>query len=110
MIFAEQLRNKAEWLNEQRAATNDEKAEKIDFWTAQRVQLCLYVEAHDQAATKFVSNTKKEASTVVKRKRDKTTMLRKSETICENPASNPDHNLRRSRRKRVRVEAHEKMK
>ncbi|KAG7375138.1 hypothetical protein PHYPSEUDO_003282, partial [Phytophthora pseudosyringae] len=34
LSFAEQLRAKAEWLNEQRAANDDEKAGVADLWTA----------------------------------------------------------------------------
>ncbi|KAF1785427.1 hypothetical protein GQ600_3344 [Phytophthora cactorum] len=109
LSFAEQLRAKAKWLNEQRAANDDEKAGDSESWTAQRVQLCLYVEAHDGAATGSVSSKKKAPSPAAKRKRDKPTTptpaKKKEEKPQEESAKDQDQSLRRSQRKRQRPAA-----
>ncbi|ETN09140.1 hypothetical protein PPTG_11172 [Phytophthora nicotianae INRA-310] len=109
LSFAEQLRAKAKWLNEQRAANDDEKAGNAESWTAQRVQLCLYAEAHDGAATGSVHSKMKATSPATKRKRDKSvtppSAKKKNEKPQEEPAKDQDQSLRRSQRKRQRPSA-----
>ncbi|POM58444.1 Hypothetical protein PHPALM_36906 [Phytophthora palmivora] len=104
LSFAEQLRAKAQWLNEQRAANDDKKAGDTDLWTAQRVQLCLYAKAHDGTAT--VSSKKKTTSPTTKRKRDKpatsSPTKKTKEVMQEESVEDRDQPLRRSQRKRQR--------
>ncbi|KAI9921297.1 hypothetical protein PsorP6_001129 [Peronosclerospora sorghi] len=66
--FTKELRAKAKWLNEQRAAKENGQAGATEWWTAQRVQLCLYAEAHDKAVTASDSNGKKKTAASSKRK------------------------------------------
>ncbi|CAI5714146.1 unnamed protein product [Peronospora destructor] len=97
LSFAEALRAKARWLNEQRAANGDEIAGAIELWTAQRVQLCLYTEAHDGVSTSTIKKTKR------KRCDDVTTLPlaeKKVGKVQEEDAK--DQSLRRSQRKRQR--------
>ncbi|KAG2776709.1 hypothetical protein JG687_00013435 [Phytophthora cactorum] len=109
LSFAEQLHAKAKWLNEQRAANDDEKAGDTESWTAQHVQLCLYVEAHDGAAAGSVSSKKKAPSPAAKRKRERPTTptpaKKKEEKPQEESAKDQDQSLRRSQRKRQRPAA-----
>ena len=97
--FAEVLRAKARWLNDQRAANDDEIARASELWTAQRVQLCLYAEAHDGIST---CTTKKMAA---KRKRGNVVTAlplaeKKVKKVQEEDVN--DQSLRRSQRKRQR--------
>ncbi|KAK1934533.1 hypothetical protein P3T76_011142 [Phytophthora citrophthora] len=108
LSFAEQLRAKAKWLNDQRAANDDEKAGDADLWTAQRVQLCLYVDAHDGAATAATSSKKKTVPPAAKRKRGNPSSppaKKKQEKVQEEAAKDSEQPLRRSQRKRQRPEA-----
>ncbi|KAL4110110.1 hypothetical protein PRIC1_001803 [Phytophthora ramorum] len=101
LSFAEQLRTKAEWLNEQRVANDDEQAGSTDVWTAQRVQLCLYAEAHDGASS--TSGSKKtKVSPAAKRKREKapTPPSAKKKKAKEKGTGDQDQPLRRSQRNR----------
>lgn len=108
LSFAEQLRAKAKWLNEQRPANDGEEA-GASAWTAQRVQLCLYAEAHDGAAATPVNKKTKAASPAAKRKREKTpstattppSAKKKKENKAEEESTeDQDRPLRRSQRKR----------
>jgi hypothetical protein len=108
LSFAEQLRAKAQWLNDQRAAKDDGKAGATEVWTAQRVQLCLYAEAHDGAATASASSGKEEK----KKKRAKTASpaaKRKAPPAADKQEKkleeDRDQPLRRSHRKRQRPAA-----
>ncbi|KAG6621880.1 uncharacterized protein IUM83_07441 [Phytophthora cinnamomi] len=101
LSFSAQLRTKAEWLNEQRAANDDEQP----VWTAQRVQLSLYAEAHGGAAAAPVNKKTKATSPAAKRKREKTTTppsakKKKEEKAQQESAEGQDQPLRRSQRKR----------
>ncbi|KAG1689797.1 hypothetical protein DVH05_002002 [Phytophthora capsici] len=97
LSFTEQLRDKAKWLNDQRAAKDDEKAGDQDLWTAQRVQLCLYVDAHDGAVTAATSSKKKKTvSPAAKRKRDNPTSPPPAKK--KRAAKDPEQPLRRSTR------------
>ncbi|OWZ02889.1 hypothetical protein PHMEG_00025477 [Phytophthora megakarya] len=102
LSFAEQLRAKATWLNDQRAANDDKKAGDSELWTAQRVQLCLYAAAHDGAAP--ASSNKKTASPAAKRKRGKQATPSPAKTE-EKVQQTLDEGLRRSQRKRQRPTA-----
>ncbi|KAE8882542.1 hypothetical protein PF005_g23578 [Phytophthora fragariae] len=104
LSFAGQLRAKAEWLNEQRAANDDEKAGATEVWTAQRVQLCLYAAAHAGAAAAPVNKKTKAPSPAAKQKREKTTTppsaKKKEKKVKDENAEEQDRPLRRSQRKR----------
>ncbi|EEY68215.1 uncharacterized protein PITG_04628 [Phytophthora infestans T30-4] len=111
LSFAEQLSAKAKWLNEQRAANDDAKAGNTGLWTAQRVQLCLYAEAHDDSSDEVATGSKKKApSLAAKRKRDKPATSspakkKKEEKTQEELVKDQDQSLRRSQRKRQRPAA-----
>ncbi|CAI5724655.1 unnamed protein product [Hyaloperonospora brassicae] len=107
--FAEELCAKAKWLNKQRAAANDdEKVETAEFWTPQRVQLCLYADAHDRAAPASASTvmlTKAAASSATKRKRNSATEASlptdgQAMGLLEEGTDDRQRSLRRSRRNR----------
>lgn len=96
--FAEQLQAKAKWLNKQQ----QDKDAAAGEWTAQRVQLCLYAEAHDGSESK---GKKKQASPGAKRKREKTTTPpaeKKSKAKLDESKANEGAPLRRSQRTRRR--------
>ena len=109
--FAEELRAKAKWLNKQRAVANDhEKVEATEFWTPQRVQLCLYADAHDRAAPASASTVKltKAASSATKRKRNSAMEESlptdgKAMGLLEEGTDDRQRSLRRSRINRQRV-------
>ncbi|RLN98011.1 hypothetical protein BBJ28_00018947 [Nothophytophthora sp. Chile5] len=105
LSFAEQLRAKATWLNDQCTATEHDKAESKQTWTAQRVQLCLYAQAHD--GTVATSATAKAASsTAAKRKRKHVppppAAQEERVELKEEDGEVQDESLRRSQRKRRR--------
>ncbi|RLN72646.1 hypothetical protein BBJ28_00013807 [Nothophytophthora sp. Chile5] len=106
LSFAGQLRAKATWLNDQCTATEDGKAESKQTWTAQRVQLCLYAEAHDGAVAIATSATAKAASsTAAKRKRKPVPppLAEQEEKVGRKEDGEvQDESLRRSQRKRRR--------
>ncbi|CAH0480598.1 unnamed protein product [Peronospora belbahrii] len=101
LSFVKVLRAKAKWLNEQRVANNDDKSEATDLWTAQRVQLCLYAEAHNEALT---LSTKAVLLDAKRKRHNVATMPLSSEKevgkVHEEDAK--DQSLRRSQRKRQR--------
>uniref|UniRef100_A0AAV1TRJ2 HhH-GPD domain-containing protein n=1 Tax=Peronospora matthiolae TaxID=2874970 RepID=A0AAV1TRJ2_9STRA len=108
--FAEELRAKAKWLNEDKAATKDENEVKADtVWTSQRVQLCLYAEARDSdaPASPLCAKAKKAALSVTKRKRNDAVIKPlstdvKKAMVQREDATDPERLLRRSQRKRQR--------
>ncbi|RMX66550.1 hypothetical protein DD238_004579 [Peronospora effusa] len=99
LSFVDALRAKTRWLNEQRAANDNEIAGATEVWTAQRVQLCLYAEAHDGRST---STTTKTAAK--RKRRNVVTTLplaeKKVGKVQEEDAK--DQSLRKSSRKRQR--------
>ncbi|CEG41340.1 hypothetical protein F443_08835 [Plasmopara halstedii] len=99
--FAEQLRGKAKWLNEQRAANRSKKVGNTQFWTSQRVQLCLYIEANDKVSPGTTLSTKSAASPAKRKRVQAPTSPRveKRKTITEERVRNDDQMLRRSQRK-----------
>ncbi|KAG7395535.1 hypothetical protein PHYBOEH_003675 [Phytophthora boehmeriae] len=100
--FAEQLREKAKWLNEQRAEDKDNGS--LGEWTAQRVQLCLYAEAHDQRDS---ATAPTEDAVPSKRKRSKEAIspsaVKDDGGKVEKSSEENDKPLRRSERKRQRL-------
>ncbi|KAF4315435.1 hypothetical protein BBO99_00004726 [Phytophthora kernoviae] len=106
LSFAEQLRDKAKWLNEQHVANKDKSTGE---WTAQRVQLCLYAEAHDGSASASVLTDEKKKATPSKRKRPKAASPPPTENDGKDKQekSSEDNNkpVRRSMRKRQRPSA-----
>ncbi|TDH73213.1 hypothetical protein CCR75_000527 [Bremia lactucae] len=101
LIFTEQLRAKAKWLNEQRASNGHGKSVDTRVWTAQRVQCCLYVAAHDVAVCDLSSSPQNAISAIAKRQHEMPFRVKKRNLKKKDVPVDDHETLRRSQRKRV---------